>query len=50
MAWKGNKGVHTFSKSINPKVKVIAQLELELTYYISHHATGTPPPTLFDNQ
>ena len=27
----GNKGVHTFSKGISPKVNVIAWLEFELT-------------------
>ena len=29
----GDKGVHAFSECISPKVKVVAQLELELVYF-----------------
>ena len=41
--------VHTFPKSIYPKVNVIARLEYELAYYDSsahcfnHYTTRTPP-------
>ena len=47
-SWE-DKGVHTFPKGICPKVKVIAQLEYELSYYdsaghrINHYTTRTPP-------
>ena len=45
-SWE-NKGIHTFPKSICPKVNVIARLEYELAYYDSavhrfnHYATRT---------
>ena len=45
----GNKGVHTFSKSICRKVNEIAQLEFELAYseasdlYFNNYAMRTPP-------
>ena len=29
----GGKGIHTFSKGINPKLNVIARLECELAYF-----------------
>ena len=41
------KGVHAFPKRISPKVKIIAHLEFELTYYdfivqlFNHNATET---------
>ena len=41
------KVVHTFFKSISPKVNITARLEFELTYYdvtiqhVSNYATGT---------
>ena len=47
-SWE-DKGVHTFPKSICPKVNVIAWLEYELEYYDSavhrfnHYITRTPP-------
>ena len=40
-------GIHTFAKSICPKVNVMVQLEFELAYYnvavqhISHYAMAT---------
>ena len=43
----GDKGVHAFAKSINPKVNIIAQLEFKLTHFkaavlhFSHYAKGT---------
>ena len=46
-SWE-DKGVHTFPKSICPKVNVIARLEYKLAYYDSavhcfnHYTTGTP--------
>ena len=46
-SWE-DKGVHTFPKSICPKVNVIARLEYELAYYDSavhrfnHYTTRTP--------
>ena len=48
-SWE-DKGVHTFPKSICPKVNVIARLEYELAYYdpavhcFNHYTTRTPPP------
>ena len=45
-SWE-DKGVHTFPKSICPKVNVIARLEYELAYYDSalhrfnHYTTRT---------
>ena len=42
-----DKVIHTFLKSIGPKVNLIDRLEFELAYYdvaveyISHYATGT---------
>ena len=47
-SWE-DKGVHTFPKSICPKVNAIARLEHELAYYDSavhrfnHYTTRTPP-------
>ena len=44
---RGDKVVHIFLNSIDPKVNVIAQLEFELTYYdvpvqhVSHHIMRT---------
>ena len=46
-SWE-DKGTHTFSKGICPKVNVMAQLYFELTYYESavqrfnHYTTKTP--------
>ena len=45
----GDKGVHSLSKGICPKVKVMAWLELELAYYdvatqhASHYAIKSSP-------
>ena len=45
----GDKEVHTFLRSISPKVNVIVQQEFELSYYdvavrhVNHGVTGTPP-------
>ena len=45
----GDKGVHTFSKGICPKVNVIDRLEFELAFSDSavhrfnHYTTRTPP-------
>ena len=42
----GDKGYHTFPKSISQKVNVIAQLDFELTYYnvavlhVNHYVSG----------
>ena len=50
-SWE-DKGVHTFSKGICPKVNIIARLENELAYYDSavhrfnHYTTRTPPRKL----
>ena len=50
-SWE-DKGVHTFSKGIWPKVNVIARLEYELAYYNSavhrfnHYTTRTLPRTV----
>ena len=47
-SWE-DKGVHSFPKSICPKVNVIALLEYELAYYdsavhrFSYYTTRTPP-------
>ena len=47
-SWK-NKGVHSFTKGICPKVNVIVRLEFELAYYDSvvlhfnHYTTRTTP-------
>ena len=47
-----DKRVHTFPKSIRPKVNVIAQLEFELTYFeatvqlFSHYTTESSPFSL----
>ena len=46
---KRNKEIHTFPKSISPKVNVIAWPEIELAYFkatvhhFKHYFTGTPP-------
>ena len=43
------RGVHTFTKGLCPKVKVIARLEYELVYCdtavhrFNHYTTRTPP-------
>ena len=50
-SWE-DKGVHTFPKSICPKVNVIARLEYELAYYdfavhrCNDYTTATPPPRM----
>ena len=47
-SWDGNCVFHTFPKGICLKVNIIAQLEIELTYYdvavqlVIHYAMGTP--------
>ena len=47
-SWE-DKGVHTFPKSICPKVNLIARLKYELTYndstvhHFNHYTTRTPP-------
>ena len=42
-SWE-DKEVHTFSKDINPKVKLMALLDFELSHqYFSHYTTGTHP-------
>ena len=44
-----NKVIHTFPKSLIPKVTVIARVEFELAYYavtvqyLTHYTTGTTP-------
>ena len=50
-SWE-DKGIHTFSKGIYPKVNVIAWLEFELAYYDStvqpfHHYTMRNPPYIY---
>ena len=51
-SWE-DKGVHTFSKGICPKVNVIARLEFELVYFdfavhrFNHSTTTTPPEIRF---
>ena len=46
---KGDKGVHTFPKSISLKVNVIVRLEFELAYYnvadqhVNHYTKSTSP-------
>ena len=47
-----NKGVHTFPKSISPKVNIRVQLEFKLTYFkaivqhFSHYTMGTSPSNI----
>ena len=49
-----DKEVHTFLSGIGSKVKVIAQVEIELTYYdvtiqhFSHYATQSPSRKLVE--
>ena len=54
-SWE-DKRVHTFPKSICPKVNVIARLEYELAYYdcvvhrFNHYTTRTPPGSVENTQ
>ena len=43
----GDKGIHTFRKSISPKANVIAQLEFELATVMLHSSALTTMPREF---
>ena len=52
---RGMYDVQLFFKGISPKVNLLARVGFELVYYdvavqhVSHHATGTPSPSVNTN-